>query len=168
MTFFALTENRNLYQKVAQILDENFGCRKTIEIAFGGGKPTFAGAYSGAYDFNVSHSGGVAAVAVSDKKTGCDIELLKGRERAAVIRSFTPREAAEISDEMSFLYNWTAKEAFIKMNGFTLAAHMKRLEYADGKIFLDEKAQECVVRHFPFDGGVACVCGDGDIHIIAI
>ncbi len=168
MTFFCLTENINLYRKVAEILDRKFACRRTIEIDFSHPKPALTGAYCGVYDFSISHSGTLAAIAVSDKKVGCDLELLKGRERAAVIKRFFPKERSAIADERGFIENWTAKEAFIKMNALSLATHLKRLEYADGAIFMDGRRQDCAVVHIAFEGGVACVCGDGDIEIIHI
>ena len=168
MTYFALTRNKNLYQQVAEILDEKFGCRRTIEIDFSSPKPALIGAYAGVYDFSISHSGHLAAIAVSDKNIGCDLELFKGRERAAVIKRFCAEEREAIKSERDFIENWTAKEAFIKMNAFSLATHLRRLKYVDGRIWLDGCEQNCEIVHLPFDGGTACVCGDGDIKIITI
>lgn len=168
MTVFALTKNANLYQKAAEMLDLYFGCRRTIEIDFSNPKPAFVGAYYGVYDLSVSHSGNLAAIAVSDKKIGCDLELLKGRDRAAVIKRFTERERAAIKSERDFVENWTAKEAYIKLNALALATHLKRLEYFDGRIYLDGQDTDCPVVHLPFNGGMACVCGDVDIKIVNI
>lgn len=168
MTFFCLTENKNVYQKVAEILDEKFRCRRTIEIDFSRPKPALAGAYAGLYDFSISHSGDIAAIAVSDRKVGCDLELLKEKSRAAIIKRFSQREREAIKTERDFIENWTAKEAFIKLHSLSLATHLKKLEYADGAIFSDNIMQDCPIVHLPFEGGIACVCGDGDIKIIYI
>ena len=54
------------------------------------------------------------------------------------------------------------------MNAFSLATHLRRLKYVDGRIWLDGCEQNCEIVHLPFDGGTACVCGDGDIKIITI
>lgn len=168
MTFFALTKNVDLYQKAAEMLDIYFGCRRTIEIDFSQPKPAFAGAYYGVYDLSVSHSGHLAAIAVSDKKTGCDLELFKEREHPAIIKRFTARERQQILSERDFIENWTAKEAFIKLNSYALATHLRRLEYFDGHIFMDGEETGCPVIHLPFSGGMACVCGDNNIKVVNI
>ena len=168
MTYFALTKNINLYQKVTEILDLKFNCKRAIEIDFSHPKPAFGGEYAGVYDFSISHSGDLAAIAVSDKKIGCDLELLKGKDRAAVLKRFADDEMSAIKCERDFLENWTAKEAFIKMNGGSIALLLKRLIYIDGHICLDERVQSCPIVHLPFAGGIACVCGDDDIKICNI
>ena len=165
MTFFCLTQNIEPYRKVKELLERNFNCKRAIEISFSRQKPALAGTYAGVYDFSISHSGAIAAIAVSDKKIGCDIELLKGKDRTAVINRFTGREKATIKSERDFVENWTAKEAYIKLNALALATHLKRLEYFEGRIYLDGEGTDCPVVHLPFKGGMACVCGDSDIKI---
>ena len=168
MTCLALTQNSGLYEKAAKILKEKFCCNQPITIDFSHPKPAFGGAYCGVYDFSISHSGAFAAIAVSDRKTGCDIELLKGKNRASVIRRFTAAERAEICDEYSFILNWTAKEAFIKMNAYAISTHLFRLEFRGGRIYLDGAEQDCKITHIPIQGGVVCVCGDDRICIYDI
>lgn len=168
MTFFCLTHNDNLYAKTAVMLDRYFGCKSTIEIDFSQPKPRLAGAYYGVYDFSIAHSGKAAAIAVSDKKIGCDIELYRGRSHRAVTARFTERERSAAENERGFIENWTVKEAFIKLNAYALATHLKRLEYYEGNIFMDGELQPCGIVHIPFADGMACVCGDTDIKIADI
>ena len=159
MTYFALTENGNVYKKAALLLQTCFGA-EGAKVDYSAPRPTFAGAYMGVYDFNISHSGDIAAIAVSDKKIGCDLELFTGREHAAIIERFSAREKAEICGEEDFLLNWTAKEAFIKLNAFTLATHLKRLEYFEGDIYMDGEKQSCPIVHIFLPYGILCLCGD--------
>lgn len=168
MTFFALTANKDLYEKAAAMLEKFFGCPLGTEIDFSKPKPQFCGALRSRFDFSISHSGDRGAIAVSDSPTGCDLEIFRKRRYDAVLKRFTQRERDVITDERSFLKNWTAKEAFIKLNSYTLASHLKRLEYFDGRIFMDGRAADCTVRHIDCGNGVACVCGDGLIEIVDI
>jgi 4'-phosphopantetheinyl transferase len=71
--------------------------------------------------FNVSHSAGVALIAVAAEiDVGIDIEESKPREDLAGIarRVFTEREREAIAgDQQSFYRHWVAKEAFVKATG---------------------------------------------------
>ena len=160
MIILAVTKNCDLYEKAARILREYFYCKGQTDIDFSRPKPAFAGTYCGMYDFNISHSGKLAAIAVSDKTVGCDIEELKGRAHRAVMDRLTSRERAGLESEEDFLRNWTAKEAFIKMHGFSIATHLKRLEYFDGGIWLDETKQPCTITHLVSPSCVIAVCGE--------
>jgi len=95
------------------------------------GKPSLA-RDSGPLDlrFNVSHSHGLALVAVTRaREIGVDVELVRpavARERIAE-RFFSPSEAAvlrslpEDRQATSFFQFWTRKEAYIKARGEGLA-----------------------------------------------
>ena len=58
------------------------------------------------------------------------------------------------------MLNWTAKEAFIKLNAFALATHLKRLEYFEGDIYMDGEKQNCPIVHIFLPYGILCLCGD--------
>ena len=163
MTVAALSDSADLYGKAMRILRSHFGADGRTEIDFSRPKPALAGTYAGVYDFNISHSGSLGLIAVGDRPTGCDIEILKNRAHAAVIGRFTADERREIACERDFLRNWTAKEAFIKLNGFALATHLKRLEYREGSIWLDGRRQACPVFHIQGRNFTACICGDDKI-----
>lgn len=95
------------------------------------GKPALAGGYQGALKFNVSHSQGLALMAVSrDVEVGIDVEGIRPMPDAAEIaaRFFSPLEAAElqavpaVSRTEAFFACWTRKEAYLKAVGRGLAA----------------------------------------------
>lgn len=167
MTYLTVTAQEDVYAKAVKMLERYFG-RGGAQIDFSNPKPAFKGAYAGGYDFNISHSGGLAAIAVSDGKIGCDIEVLKGRRHPAVCARLSEEERADAADERGFLKIWTAKEAFIKMNGLSLATHLKRLAFTGGRIYLDGRPADCPAVHFMTQNAVICVCGDDDIRLCEI
>jgi len=99
------------------------------------GRPALADAQP--LDFNWSHSGGVALVALAHGiAPGVDIELWRPRPRALALarRYFAPAEVAALSAlapdarDAHFLRLWTAKEAVLKALGRGLAFGLHRLE----------------------------------------
>ena len=73
------------------------------------------------FDFSLSHSRNVAAVALGEKYVGVDIEALFGNERAGLAKKYlseteyTEYEALRGEEkEIYFLTKWTAKEALFK------------------------------------------------------
>lgn len=94
-----------------------------------------------AFDFNVSHSGGYALIALAKgRRVGVDIESLDGRidwrELAPVV--FAPRDRAYVMSLPehlrgdAFYKAWTAKEALLKALGTGLAAGMARFSVLGG------------------------------------
>jgi len=93
----------------------------------GQGKPYFPGS---AADFNISHSGFLAAVALvqgAHLRTGCDVELLRPRIKTeAIARDYFSSSESEyvFSDgnfiEKRFYEIWTLKECFIKLRGLSV------------------------------------------------
>ena len=70
--------------------------------------------------FNVSHSGEVALIAVANVDVGVDVEQVKPRADLPGLakRVFTEREREAISGEaLAFYRHWVAKEAFVKATG---------------------------------------------------
>ena len=104
------------------------------------GRPELADARSG-IDFNVSHTRGVALIAiacglVAGTRVGVDIEH-RDREVGAdrLARKFlSPREQATLADlapdvrRQRFLRHWTCKEAMSKATGDGIAAPFRRLD----------------------------------------
>ncbi len=100
------------------------------------GKPLFIRA--DLPSFNISHSGLLVAVAVSDQPVGVDIEEVKERKGAQRIakRFFSDRELNELtenSSEESFYRIWTAKEALCKCEGVSLAQNLRALDTLDAE-----------------------------------
>jgi hypothetical protein len=118
------------------------------------GRPFFR---SGTLDFNISHSGNLAAVSIVKGKnifTGCDVELIRKKTNAMQIAEsfFTAQEVEYILEgnhfiDARFFQIWTLKECFLKLRGLS--------------VFDMPKAPSFITRHgegpfcFSF-GGVAC------------
>lgn len=110
--------------------------RAPADLAFAerpGGKPALAG--GAGPDFNLSHSGARALVAVSPAgRIGVDVEALRPMPDAGrVARTyFAPDEAAALAarpepERMpAFMACWTRKEAFVKAVGAGLAMPLAR------------------------------------------
>lgn len=138
--------NGILSQKLAQ----QFNILKTES-----GKPYIEG---NPLHFSLSHSDDKGIIAISDKPVGADIEIFKDRLRKSVIERFSAREQAEIAGERDFLKHWTAREAYVKLYGLTIAELWKRVEFLDGKLYLDGQALSVKIRHYNLTHGVAAVC----------
>ena len=101
------------------------------------GKPALSGPLDGALDFNVSHSGGVALIALSRAgAVGVDVEAIRAvDDRDALARRvFAAGEIAALTrvaparrDE-AFFAAWTRKEAFIKAIGEGLSRPLDQFE----------------------------------------
>lgn len=101
------------------------------------GRPRFAPAPDPALDFNWSHSGDHAAVALARHVApGIDLERLRERSNALPLaqRFFHPDEVAMLAAlpaaerSTAFLELWTAKEAVLKATGRGIAFGLHRLQ----------------------------------------
>jgi 4'-phosphopantetheinyl transferase len=101
------------------------------------GKPALAAGLSGGLTFNLSHSRGIAAVAVAHRRAvGIDVEAYApDRADAAVARNyFSRREAARFcalpldQQARGFFNCWTRKEAYIKARGMGLSIPLDSFE----------------------------------------
>jgi phosphopantetheinyl transferase len=91
------------------------------------GRPFFPGWKS---DFNISHSGNMAAVSYvkgENLKTGCDIEKIRPRKNMEKIAKeyFSSEEtnylfSEGIADAHKFFEIWTLKECLLKLRGFSV------------------------------------------------
>jgi len=111
------------------------------------GRPALTSALDPSLDFNWSHSGDHALIAIARSiKPGIDLECLRMRPRALEIarRYFSADEAAALSAvspagrSAAFLELWTAKEAVLKALGRGIAFGLKRLSIscAGGQLML--------------------------------
>ncbi|MBK9386718.1 MAG: 4'-phosphopantetheinyl transferase superfamily protein [Planctomycetes bacterium] len=112
------------------------------------GKPTLAGELAGALWFNLSHSAGVAVVALSAiGELGVDVEEIHRLPDADDVaeRVFTAGERAAIERASStrcdraFFAAWTRKEAYIKATGEGLRAPLLDIQI-DPESSSDERA----------------------------
>ena len=85
------------------------------------GKPYADGIY-----FNISHSGDICMIAVSDSEVGLDVEYVTPRDWQKLYeRYYTTEERARVSSLEGFLVLWTKKESLIKYLGKTLGDTVK-------------------------------------------
>ncbi len=152
-----LTENESVHEK-AKILIARHICGSFEVKTTENGKPYIEG---NPLYFSVSHSRTVAVIALSDSPVGVDTEIFTNRKFESVLNRFTTSEKVEINgDFTAFLKNWTVKEAFIKMNGGTLATDLKKLEFVDGKLYCDGKLQCSAISVLSLKNrGICSICG---------
>ena len=103
------------------------------------GRPELADPSQRALQFNWSHSGNTALIAVARGVTpGIDLERLRPRAHAMQLaqRFFHPEEVAALAalpasaQEAAFLQLWTSKEAVLKATGRGIAFGLDRLRLA--------------------------------------
>ncbi len=119
------------------------GMPADIQLAIGAhGRPQLDPALGSQLDFNWSHSGGHAAVAVARHVApGIDLERLRERHNALPLarRFFHPEEVAALAAQSAaarsaaFLQLWTAKEAVLKATGRGIAFGLQRLHVVSGR-----------------------------------
>lgn len=123
------------------------------------GKPTVQGLH-----FNLSHSGGKVALAVSDAPVGCDIETLKPAP-LVIERKFSAAEREYLSSffgeerDRAFFRLWTAKESYIKMTGEGLRAlSLAEVDVAQNAVYRQGERQNCVFHTFEAADHLLTVC----------
>lgn len=101
------------------------------------GKPALAAPNPARLEFNLTHSGALALVAISrNAEVGIDVEILRPMRDAVAIarRFFTHSEAAALEaldpseQSAAFLNLWTRKEAFVKATGHGIVNMLARHE----------------------------------------
>lgn len=103
--------------------------------------------------FNLSHSGNVTALAVSEQEVGLDIQERTERDFSALSRRLTPAEQVE-----DFFALWTAKEAYIKYKGGSLAGMLSSLEYRGGVLYENGSPAKAHFFQTELEHCAACVC----------
>ena len=147
-------EKEGLYEGVKALLSKHIPA--PIEILHTAcGKPYVEG---NPLYFSLSHSGERAVAAISKSPIGVDFELFTGKRRSAVINRFSERERGEIHDEGDFLRHWTAREAYIKLKGLTLAQTLKHLEFDGGELFFKDERLSVKIDFYEKEDGVIAVC----------
>jgi 4'-phosphopantetheinyl transferase len=111
---------------------------REVPIVYGEhGKPALDAGLGSDVAFNVSHTGGLAAIVLArDREVGVDVELRRPRRRLALLAraALTPAEHArferlpEPDRLVAFLDAWSAKEAYSKLLGRGLGLSFDQLE----------------------------------------
>jgi 4'-phosphopantetheinyl transferase len=115
------------------------------ELAFSEGlhgRPQLAGAWAGDLEFNLSHSGELALVAVTlHGPLGVDVEALRPMPdwRELAERYFTPEECAALvaagaDPQVEFLRCWVRKEAALKSTGIGLSEEPRDVSVGVGPL----------------------------------
>lgn len=98
------------------------------------GKPAMPGT---GLEFNLSHSGGCAVLAVTrGRRVGVDVERIRAERATLAVarRFFAPTEAAAVTAAppaeraLTFFRCWTRKEAYVKARGEGLSLPLDRFE----------------------------------------
>ena len=113
------------------------------------GKPYFEGGPA----FNLTHTGGLTAVAVGEEEMGLDAELRRPRAVSGLVRRLTEEERRE-----DLFALWTAKEAYIKYRGGSLAGMLSSLVYAGGTLYENGVPVEAAFARFELEGCTLCLC----------
>lgn len=101
--------------------------------------------------FNVSHSGGMALIAVAPAEVGIDIERIGGDiDYAAVAQSvFSPAEigvirgATEIGKRDAFFSIWARKEAYLKATGRGFSSNLPLISTASPLGTVEDRSDDC-------------------------
>ena len=149
------TGKDGLHELTERLLYEELGYPATV-LRTPEGKPYIEG---NEIYFSLSHSGKKGVVALNDSPVGVDLEYLGEREYPAVLSRFSERERQEIFTIDDFIRHWTAKEAFIKMHGYTLASALFNTEYFGGSIYYKGEKEPCEVTHYKLGKtGILAIC----------
>lgn len=96
------------------------------------GKPRLASPAESGVHFNLSHSGGLAALGIARFEIGVDIEAVRPVEPDLAHAVFSPAELDEFATldpaqrQLAFFLGWTRKEAVVKALGSGLHAPLDR------------------------------------------
>ena len=112
----------------------------------------------GRVHFSLTHSGGIAACAVSDGEVAVDLEA-SGRDASRA----EPRVRCPEDDPMDFLRLWTAKECAMKYTGLGFALSPGRIWVRGGAVYADGRPLGRVKWFAPNGNVLAVLSGDGEI-----
>lgn len=108
------------------------------------GKPALR---SGEFEFNISHSGDLVAVAVSDMPLGLDIQTPKPCNIRLAIRFFSADEAAALEQSTDkgayFTKLWCCKESYIKALGSGLSAGLSTFSVINMPGIWHDRIENC-------------------------
>ncbi len=156
---YIFNSNTDAYGFVKQIACEKYNIdASALEIKRNDhGKPFFENLTD--FHFNISHSGELKVLAVSDCPVGIDIEKLRTPD-FRVAKRFRDDEYAYITENCTaevFFEIWTKKEALLKLKGTGISGGLKSFS-----VFKTDKP----FKTFNFQEYMISVCGKGDFEII--
>ena len=161
-------ENSSWESILKEILKEDYGMEEMPHILRDEmGKPYLQG--SPIY-FNVSHSGGYLALAISNLPVGVDIQETKAVREGMYRKVVQPEEQCLIGAEREkdFLRLWALKESFVKAEGRGLRIPMKEYYFIreNGKYFVNYSGQRANwtfnIEETAVDGYYVSVCSQDE------
>lgn len=150
MDIFYTKNKENSGEYARKILKERYGVRAPHLETGEFGKPYLTNA---PYFFSISHTKTLLAVAVSHTEVGLDVEDTTRSIPKSIRNRLTKQEQNE-----DFFAVWTAKEAYIKYLGETLARRYAALEYYENTLFNNKKAISVVINHIFAEDYLFCTC----------
>ena len=96
-------------------------------------------------NFNITHSGEIVAVGVSDKQLGIDVEFIKPRNNAKLSQKIFG--VIPNTDE-EFYRLWTKAECFVKYSASALIPELKKIEIVGDEIFYDGNKSDVKTKTF--------------------
>ena len=150
ISVYFTSERTDSREFTARVLREACGIAEPVFRTSENGKPYLA---ENPIYFNLSHSGEVTAIALSKSEVGLDIQLRDGTPRPALSRRLSPAEREE-----DFFKVWTAKEAYIKYRGGTLAKMLPALEFKAGTLYENGTPAPAALFFAEIGGYALCVC----------
>lgn len=159
ITIYITKTTTNPYEFVSEIAAEKHNTPKSALILSKGahGKPSFENLRD--FHFNISHSGELQVIAVSDQPIGVDIEKLK-TVNLNIANRFCKDELDYITERDSnyrLLEIWTKKEAYLKYLGEGLHGGLKSFSVFKTDI---------PIKTFKKKDYIISVCGTGDFEVI--
>ena len=105
---------------------------------------------------SISHSDGLCAAVISDRKIGADIEHMTGNEERLIRlakRFFTETEVSSIEKKPteSFYRIWCAKESYMKYTGEGFSRPMRSFSVLDSDLCFS---------HLSFKDYALCICSE--------
>ena len=135
---------------VARILQERYGIFAPKFTRNAHGKPSLCGAPP---FFSLSHTGGRTFAAFSDADVGLDAEWRGRPIPLAVLRRLSEAEREE-----DFFRLWTAKEAFVKYLGGSLATLLPALRFERGVLLHNNAPVNATLAFYEQVGCTIAVC----------
>ena len=84
--------------------------------------------------FNISHSGDLVALALSDKEVGCDVQEIRPYSPRVAKRNYCEKETEFIENSLdkdeSFIRLWALKESVLKFDGSGIAGGLSNYDFS--------------------------------------
>ncbi len=158
MVIYYTTEKAESREFLERVLKEQ---GIAAEILFTeNGKPYLE---KGGCEFSLTDTDGLIAVAVGTQAVGLDAEKRKLRKTDAILSRLTPAEREE-----DFFELWTAKEAYVKYLGGTLARLLRALVYEKGVLFFKGAPQKVFLKHIAIGDHILCLCTEHEEEVSLI